>query len=186
MLILTSAEVDAVLDTIRSRCRQVSFRPLTVAEATAALERAWGVDAEHAELLARLSAGRLGWAVRAAQDDSVLAAREKWLSALAEVLGSDTATRLKTAESLCQSADAATGGLAVWLGWWRDLMLYRCGLEDLIANRDRLHELREAAARIPLSRAVESLRAVEDAMRRLAVSTNPLLTMEVLMLELPR
>jgi len=44
-----------------------------------ALQERWGADVERAELLARLSGGRLGWAVAANQNDAILARRAKHL-----------------------------------------------------------------------------------------------------------
>ena len=72
---LVTADESRLLPTIRSRCRRLELRLPAVAEVEAALA-ARGVEAERARLLARLSRGRIGWALEAADDASLLERRD--------------------------------------------------------------------------------------------------------------
>ena len=77
ILLLTATRRDQVLPTILSRCQLVGLRPLPLEQVQTALQERWHVDEERAALLARLSGGRLGWAVTAHTDPELWqAARE--------------------------------------------------------------------------------------------------------------
>jgi DNA polymerase-3 subunit delta' len=184
IIVLTTAAPQDVLPTIRSRCRLVPLRALTVPAVAAALTERWDVPAERAALLARLSGGRLGWAVGALEDEAVLEGRDAWLDDLQRALSADRATRIDLAGTLAAGDGAATG-LAVWTSWWRDLLLAQQGLDEAVVNLDRRDDLRAAARRYGPEQVTGALRALEDALRRLAANTNPRLAFEVLLLELP-
>ena len=76
ILLLTATRRDQVLPTILSRCQLVGLRPLPLEQVQTALQERWHVDEERAALLARLSGGRLGWAVTAHTDPELWQARE--------------------------------------------------------------------------------------------------------------
>ncbi len=185
VILLTAAQPGDVLPTIRSRCRVVVLPAQPVADVAAALTAGWGVPADRADWLARLSAGRLGWAVRAHADPALLEGRERWLTGLAAVLGGDVAGRLSQAAQLAADGGVPADGLAHWSGWWRDLLLVQHAVPEPVVNRDRLAELQSAARRFAAADVVRALEAVELALRRLAANGNPQLTLEVLALDLP-
>src|SRR5690242_646347 len=68
MLLLTSSEPETPLPTILSRCQVVPMLPLTPEEITYALTGRWQIPEMDARRLAALANGRLGWAVRAAEN----------------------------------------------------------------------------------------------------------------------
>jgi DNA polymerase-3 subunit delta' len=185
ILLLTTADPGAVLPTVRSRCQLLPLRPLTTDAAQAALSAGWAVDPERAALLARLSGGRLGWAVRALADDTLLGARAAWLDGLARARAANLADRLALAAELTRANDPLPDGLAVWGSWWRDVLLTLHGLADGVVNRDRAAELEAAAARYGPRQVVGCLRGIDAALRQLAANTGPQLALEVLLLEMP-
>jgi DNA polymerase-3 subunit delta' len=186
VLVLTAAELAEVLPTIRSRCQLVPMRPLPVVSVADALIAGGALDEERARLVARLSGGRLGWAIGTLADASRLGARDTWLAHLQQALASDTAGRMTLAAKLSQLGDGIAEGLAVWSAWWRDLLLMLHGLDAPLVNRDRLPDLRAAAARYGVPDCVASLKAIEDTRRQLAANANAQLALEVLCLGLPR
>jgi len=185
VLLLTTARPGDLLPTIRSRCHWVPLRPLPAATVAEALIAAGDADAERAWLVARLSGGRLGWARRALAEAACLSDRATWLDHLARTLLADRAGRMALAGQLAQTGAAVPEGLAVWSGWWRDVLLVHHILDGPVINRDRLADLQAAAKRYRVEDVVHSLRAIEDTLRRLATNANPLLALEVLCLELP-
>ncbi len=185
VLLLTAADLDAVLPTVRSRCHIIRLRPLARALVVRCLVEGWGADAEQAELLARLSGGRLGWAVTALTDRSVLERREAWLGAMDRALDAGVDGRLQLAAELVREDGALTEGLRTWVSLWRDVLLVQHGLEAVVVNRDRLARVRELAGRFPVPQAIASLRNLEDILQRLAGNAQPQLALEVLLLELP-
>ncbi len=185
LLILLAEEADALLPTIVSRCQVLPLRPLPRATVEQALRERWGVEPERAALLARLSGGRLGWAVRAVQDPSLLESRATRLEALQRLLVADRVERFAYAEKLARDKECARETLALWAGWWRDLLILVSGAEAPLTNVDHRETLRRWAERYDLVTVRRCLDALQQALHRLDQNANPRLTLEVLMLDLP-
>lgn len=175
--------------TIVSRCQCVELRPMRGADIEVALTSRWGVDAERATLLSRLSGGCLGWAVSAASDASMLQQREEWLGELIDLAGESFERRFAYAGRLAgqfgQDREAVQERLALWLDWWRDLLLVRVGCPDGVTNVDLLARLDEMARGYSMAQIrafIDSIRAAAEQLRQ---NANPLLALEVLMLSLP-
>jgi DNA polymerase-3 subunit delta' len=189
VLILVSSREEALPPTVRSRCRRVAFRRMPVADVEQALLETWSAVPDRAKSLARLSGGRLGWAVSALEDEGLLASRDSVL---------DEAERLADASLLERFAFAGRQGflfsrerdtvltvLALWEEWWRDLLLATAGRPDLALNLDRLDKLSEESGKYQTRAVVRFLKALGQTRRQLQENVNPLLALEALMLELP-
>ena len=115
VFLLTAGSADAMLPTLRSRCRLVAVAPLP----DAAVERrlaAHGVPKDRAALLAPLAQGSVGAALRMQQDEGYWPLRERVLRALFEQTGSaalQAAAELKEerarSEQVLEIAEAALG-----------------------------------------------------------------------------
>jgi DNA polymerase-3 subunit delta' len=185
-LILTARDTSLLLPTIASRCQVFPLRPLAPAQIETALQSRWQVAPESAKLLARLAGGRLGWAVRAANEPAMLAARNDALDALNNALRESRTERLMRAEALTKKPEQLPELLEQWLGWWRDLLLIHTGDGARITNIDRQALLNEQAARFSLEQIEMTLQAVRATARYLAQNVNPRLAMEMLLIKLPR
>jgi len=185
ILLLTASQADALLPTIVSRCQVLNLRPLANETVQRALQGRWGVDAERARLLARLSGGRLGWAVAASQNDTILARREKHLDEMMELLSQGRVERLGYAQQLSRNPEAAPELLHLWLSWWRDLLLAASDSSAGIINIDREDALRAQAQRYSLGQVRDFVEALRAAAWRLEHNANTRLTLEVLTLSLP-
>ncbi len=65
------------------------------------------------------------------------------------------------------------------------MLLAGYDLSHAVTNRDRLSEIATAATRYTALEIVAAIRALERSLQALAAYTNPQLTLEVLLLELP-
>ncbi len=184
-LILTARDASLLLPTIASRCQVFALRPLAPAHIETALIDKWRADPESARLLARLSAGRLGWAVRAHENRALLDARNQYLDELNGALAEGRAERLVRAEGLAKKNDDLPELLETWLGWWRDVVLVQNGDGSRITNVDREDALRDHANRFSLEQAQSTLQAVRATARYLTQNVNARLALEVLLLNLP-
>jgi len=186
---LVTADESRLLPTIRSRCRRLELRLPAVTEVEAAL-LARGADAERARLLARLSRGRIGWALEAADDASLLERRDELIAQARALASMSVAQRLDLAERLAgdfkRKPEALFAALEGWRDWWRDVLLVQAGAEDGIANVDRLAELREDASRHGRPGVAAFVRAVGEAGRNLQENALPRLVLETLLLGVPR
>jgi DNA polymerase III subunit delta' len=102
VIVLVSARPSDLPDTIRSRCQEIVFPPLTEAFVVETLSRE-GVDPEHARLVSRLAGGNIGRARRMARDESGLAFRAAALDAAGQASGGP-AGALAAAEGLMAEA----------------------------------------------------------------------------------
>ena len=186
VLAVLAREPDLLLPTIVSRCQHVPLQPLPVAKVEAALKERWDAAAEQAELLAHLSRGRLGWAVRTLEDDEALARREARLDDLARLLSGSVIERFAYAEELASDPVATHETLDLWIAWWRDVLLAASNARAPLANVDREPTLRAQARRFDLETIVGVIKALRSALHKLKRNANKRLTLEVLMLDLPR
>lgn len=184
VLILTASQKGRVLPTIVSRCQPITLRPPSASAIAQGLEERFGVPASQAQSLARLSAGRVGWAVEAARDTTLLAQREEQLGILQQVLAGSTLERLRIARDLSNDKDRLPALLDLWQDWWRDLLLWRTGCRELIADLDQETTIAGTAKVHDVPALAAGLRALGEARRRLESNANPRLVLEVLFLAL--
>jgi len=184
-LILTARDASLLLPTIASRCQVFALRPLALEQIEAALIERGQVDPEKARLLARLSSGRIGWAIRASSDPSMLDTRHEYLDALDGVLNEGRAERLTRAGDLAKETETLPELLEQWIGWWRDVLLIQNGDRARVTNIDREARLNDQATRYPLAQVQGALKSLRATSRYLSQNGNARLAMEVLLLNLP-
>jgi DNA polymerase-3 subunit delta' len=185
VLILTASETEVLLPTIVSRCQVLNLRPLATKTVQEALHERWGVDVERAQLLARLSGGRLGWAVAASQSANILHQHEKHLDDMLTLMDQGRVERLEVAYQLSRDPATAQELLHLWLSWWRDLLLAASGSLEGIINIDREHTLRAQVQRYSLGQVRDFVEALRTAIWQMEHHANTRLTLEVLLLSLP-
>jgi DNA polymerase-3 subunit delta' len=185
VLVVLARETDLLLPTIVSRCQHVPLRPLPTSMVEQALTERWGATAEQAELLAHLSSGRLGWAVRTLEDETALKRRAKRLDELNILIDGSIVERFQYAEKLAQDPVATRETLDLWIGWWRDVLLVASEANASLTNVDRQDEVRNRARRFGVEESAGVVRALRSALEKLRQNANARLTLEVLMLDLP-
>jgi DNA polymerase-3 subunit delta' len=185
IFVLTADDPTATLPTVRSRCQPVTLRPVPPNRIEAAL-LARGVPPEQAVLLARLAAGRPGWAVTTAAAPILLDERAREMGRISELLAASRLERLEQAAQLGKDAAVARRALDRWLGWWRDALLTAHECADLITNTDQREPLREVARRCGAGAIAHFVQRIQEAVLQVERNANPRLVWEVLLLDLPR
>ena len=189
LILLSTSTEEALLPTIRSRCRRVELRPLPISAVAEELIGSHSVDPETASQLARLSMGRLGWALTALSDPSMMERREAALDRAAELSRATITDRFEYAAQLAtmigREREEGIHVLHLLLSWWRDILVIRQGAEEFVYNGHRAQALRTEAAQLSDGQVMGFIRATMDALRALDSNANPRLTLEVLMLDLP-
>jgi DNA polymerase-3 subunit delta' len=151
-----------------------------------ALETRWNVDSDRAALLSQLSSGRVGWAVRAAADESLLDQRTESLKMLEDAIGQSRVGRFALSESLSKNRDTIPVVLDLWQSYWRDVLLLTYGALTPITNRDRRHALDQIAAHTSVEEVQHVIAGIRRTARYLDQNANARLALDVLMLDLPR
>jgi DNA polymerase III subunit delta' len=191
VLILTADTPEQLLPTIVSRCEVLRLRPLPVERVEESLME-HGADQTSARLLAHISGGRPGYAMRLMQDPATLKFRAQRLEDLQGLLKSTRRGRFAYAEKLTdrkkKEAEAEAhfrGTLLLWLSFWRDVMLCASGAKAPLINVDYTAEIERLADRLSLEEARRQVRAAEEAIEKLERNVNPRLLVEVLLLDWP-
>lgn len=185
VLLLTSSEPDALLPTVLSRCQIVPMLPLTPDEIVRALTERWQVSEADARGLAALANGRLGWAVRAAENPGLREQRVHELEEIASLAAAPRDERLRRAGAFGTDVESARRVLELWMLWWRDVTLAAGGATHLVTSGDLRTRAERLGARLGLERAQAFMRALLAAQLALEANANPRLTLETLALDLP-
>ncbi len=98
VMVLTTLDATMLLPTLVSRCQQIGLRPIPTKEIEAVLRQRFADSPERARLLATLARGRMGWALQAASNPSILDGRNELLDRLAAGIVSQ---RAKEADDVC-------------------------------------------------------------------------------------
>jgi len=185
---LTAQDRSALLPTIVSRCQVLELRPLVEQTLQNALIEQWDARPEQATLLARLANGRLGWAIDQLNEPEPLQERNERLQELQELSRSDRITRLAFAQALAtrRNNKSLFSLLALWSGWWRDVMLAQCGCLEQCTNIDLLDTLADAAQTFHPAHVQAYLRTLQRIEGYLHHTVHTGLALDVLLLQMPR
>lgn len=186
VIILTAQDAGLLLPTIVSRCQPLTLRPLSVETVEKALIEKWNAEPANAQLLARISGGRLGWAVRALNAPNILETRREALDALSALVREGRAERITRAEGLAKEASELPQVFEIWQTWWRDILLMSNAQDPRVTNVDYMEALREQAGRFSMEDVQQALTAIRTATRQLGQNVNARLVTEVLALRMPR
>lgn len=185
VLILTADNPEQLLPTIVSRCEVLRLRPLRVEEVQRELQNR-GLENSRAKLMAHISGGRMGYAIRLIENDSLLEKREERLNDLLALLPASRVEKFKYADQLSKDKDGMRQTISFWLSYWRDVMLRTAQAETPLVNVDRNVEIEDLAGRMDLSASRRVVSGLEEALEKMERNVNPRLLAEVLLLDLPK
>jgi DNA polymerase-3 subunit delta' len=189
ILLLTADTPEQLPPTIPSRCEILRLRPLPV-ETVEMFLKEQGADDADARLLAHVSGGRPGYAMRLMQDQDTLDFRERRLVEIQQLLSSTRRERFAYAEKLTerknQERERFRETLLLWLAFWRDVLLGVAGSDAPLVNVDHSPEIESIASRLSLGEAGQLVNAAERAVDRLDRNVNSRLLAEVLLLDWPK
>ncbi len=185
IICITALDRESVLPTIVSRCQVFDLQPLDHPTITQALVEGWNVPHEQAALLARLSAGRLGWAVEQAQRPAMWQERQTRLEQLWALLRADRNERLALSEQMAGRSTQLYAMLELWAVWWRDVMLVQAGGADACCNTDFRPELERQAQALRPEQVRDYIRTMRRVEQSLRTNVNARLALDVMLLRLP-
>jgi len=186
MILLLTAEEPQLLPTVVSRCQRVELKPMSNDAIEKVLEESYGVEHDRARLLARLSQGCLGWALKVSTDDSHLAQRNQRLTEMFSLLTAGWEERFSYAAKLGNDRKSAEEIIKLWLTWWHDVMLTKCGCEHAITNVDYISILEQWAQVLSLLEIRDFISSLHKSLNQVAMNANLRLVFEILMLDMPK
>ena len=189
LIILLTTDARAMLPTIISRCRLVQLRPAPSTAIAEFLADRKDMNHDRAREIAGLASGRVGWAVRAAEDPDMLKRMSDVLDEVESVVRSPLADRFDYAAALAGrfpgDRRSVYSDLDLWLSWWRDVLLIGQQKPELVSNVARIDSLTHAAERLPQPSVVNAIRTVMRTTFLLERNVAPRLALEGMMLKLP-
>ena len=195
ILILTGENAESLLPTIVSRCEILRLRPLSYDLVCVGLQQKWGVPEERARLLAHISGGRPGYALRLHQDADLLELRRVWLDDLDRLIRAGRVERFAYIEALTKERKEKGKEekgfrlkdlLQVWLSLWRDVLLQSAGAAVPVSNLDCDDCVAALASCFELETVRRVIASIERSMDLIDRNVNPRLALDVMMLNMPR
>ncbi len=185
LLFLIAPSTESLLPTITSRSQVITLRPVAADSVRDILVQHRGASPEQADLLARLSGGRIGWALRAFDDPSMLEQRDHALTILENILDVSRAKRFEVADDLSKDKLSLYPLLELWQSYWRDVLLMCEGAPIPTANLDHQDTIERLSARLTSDEAVTALQATRTMLGNLRFNLNLRLALEVMFLDYP-
>ena len=186
LFLLLTEDDEALLPTIRSRCQSLQLLPMSHQRMIDFFTQERAVSADEADRLYRLSRGCLGWALAALDDPQVLDQRQADLERMRETVAAGLDARFSYAGEVASlfgsNRAAARELLALWLRWWRDLLLVKEGADEYLHNADLAAELRAHADGLTVPQIAAFIRRLQETMAALDANASPRLALETLML----
>ncbi len=191
VILLTARSVESLLPTIVSRCELFNLRAPTRDELQVALVEK-GENEESARLLAGISTGRPGYALRALGNPDVLEQRTQHLDDFVRLLGQNRALRFAYVDEITRGKnlqilrEQVEDVLICWGSLWRDMLIQTSGAETDIHNPDRSEDIERLASKFTPDQIFHALRKTMDGIDQIQRFGNVRLVLETLMLDLPQ
>jgi DNA polymerase-3 subunit delta' len=187
ILMMTVDTVDNLLPTIVSRCEILRLRSLELARLETTLAEQFDLSSTDARLLAHVSGGRVGEALKLQQLPELMETRKQWLDEMIEAMHHDRNHRMDYAEKKFRHGGREQMRIAgqIWLTFWRDVAMRASGDNPPLLNPDYEAEIDQVAQSLGLQTAVEFLQTLHQSMEKLDDNVNIWMLADVVMLQLP-
>jgi DNA polymerase III subunit delta' len=189
-IILTAPDPAALLPTIVSRCQLLRLHTASAREIADHLVQVWGLGEQRAEEVAAASGGRPGWAVLAAQDQTLAETRDEQALQLVGLLSASRLERIRAADLIAERwsghADEVRDTLQTWGDVWHDVLMTQSGLKARMRNPRMADLAISVASRLSSADVEEALASTLDVADILERNAHPRLAMETYTLFLPR
>lgn len=187
VIVLIAHSVDAVPETIASRCQVVPLGSVR-AEIIHDVLLARGLRDPDALNLARAARGRIAWAIAMAGNPEQLSRRrekiEQSLNQIQTPLGRVSISGV-IARDFSKKREATLESVDYWTGLWRDALLYRCGLPDHTAFPEVGDQLKHYASRWQVEDLYRALWATRRCALDLESNVNARIALHAMVMQWP-
>jgi len=190
VLILTADAQESLLPTIVSRCEVLRLRPLPLGDAEKYLVKQKGLTPVDARLLAHITSGRIGAALRLNDDPKSLKLRSKFLDDLSSLLTSSKRSRFAYVEIQLKQGRSDRNNMSemisIWLTFWRDVCISTAKADVPLVNVDYADLIHNVAGKVSLAVTQKVMASLEEGLKSLDSYVNARLLAENLLLLWPR
>lgn len=185
ILLLTAESAEALLPTIVSRCEILRLRPLPLRNIQRGLIEKFGIEDNQAKLLAHISGGRPGYAIRLNENPELLETRQQTLDSLDQLLHAPLVDRFAFAQEISSNREELVSALMSWSSLFRDVLLVSSGSTAPLTNIDVQDRIQTYAENFEPAKLHRLLNQIEDTIDMLDRYINARLATEILFLDLP-
>ncbi|MCR5451106.1 MAG: DNA polymerase III subunit [Lachnospiraceae bacterium] len=173
VLILLADKKESMLQTIRSRCVDMTFRPVKKELIESFLMRKCEVPDYRAKEIAAFSFGNPGAAEKAAVDEEFKERKDLISRLLSGIYDRESYEWIPFIDKMLSDDDNLNEYFDLMEDWFRDLLLNKIGAsESKLCYDNQVLKIRECAQRVLFSDIDNSLRAVTRARRALAANVD--------------
>lgn len=185
VIILLTANYEALLETVRSRAQHLHFRKYTDEQVRQALAARGVKDDESARLAVGYSDGNIGLALELAGSGDFIRLRDQIFDLLEGISGGRTSSILEFAAFMEENRDRAGLLLDIMLLYYRDLMIMsETGNGKMLINLDKKDMIFNNARKSASRSAISKIEALEAARRALKLNANLQLVIDNLLINL--
>jgi len=181
VFILLSDNPQSMPTTVLSRCQQVNFKPLSNQEIIQGLKRMRGLRDEESRLPAALAGGSLGQALELLGNNTE---RNELLSLVEKLDKAGAADICFLAGELAGKEVDLQRLMDMLVYWYRDILMCKEGLHDLIVNSDYSVTINSKARDLTVRKIINNIKTVEKTKTKLTFHANARLSLEALFFSL--
>lgn len=183
VIIFITANADAFLPTILSRCVMLNFKPVRDEEVAKFVQRKCMVPDYQAKICAAFAQGIPGRAVRLAENGSFEELREKIIRLVKELKNMDIADLSAWIKELSQMGIDDNDFFDILAVWFRDVLLFKASNDpNALIFKESLNDIKKTAQSSSYEGIEIILNSLDKAKQRLKANVNRDLTMELLLL----
>ncbi len=186
ILLLTAESAEGLLPTIVSRCEILRLRPLSLRNIQRGLIEKFRIEDNQAQLLAHISGGRPGYAIRLNENPELLETRQQTLDNLDTLLHAPLVDRFAFAQEISSNREELVSALMNWSSLFRDVLLVSSGSTAPLTNIDVQDRIQSYAENFELAKLHQLLNQIEDTIDMLDRYINARLAIEILLLDMPK
>ena len=188
-IILTAPSIKSLPSTIVSRCQLINLDYIQKQDIENFILRNFDIDESKSEFISRISKGKIGFAINACNDQTLIDDYFQTILKFAEILSSGIDKRFNYARDISslyrKNKNQVYKELSMWLDFWRDLLVLKNGLNEHIVNQEWREMILKISEEIEIRKILDVMQEFKKSIKYLEQNGSPQLIIEVLMMELP-
>ena len=186
ILMLTAISSESLLETITSRCEVIKLHPVPLSTTYQGLKKHYGIPDKTALFLAHISGGKPELALHYHQDPSALDHRISLLNDHHILMAGNAVERFSYVSKIEKDPSLALDLIDIWSSLWHDILLHSSHSSAPLQNIDQEDTIKHIALQIDRKTAQNAINSFRRAYELLLDNANLKLTIEDLLLQLPR
>ncbi len=187
IIILVTENSQALLPTIRSRCVQISFYPLS-SDILKEKIKISGIPEDKVEIYARFAQGSIGMFEQIAEDDQFWEQRKLSIDYLNRIEKADLVQLYEIVDELVDKKDDLIEILNFWLLWYRDVAILKSSKkiaeDDILYNMDSTKQLLDMASKLTYNKVNYILELIKQSILDIRRNIYALFVIENLLLKM--